>query len=302
MAKPNSACLEHQTCKTPDQTTLTLPSDTVGLEESAETLQDLNAKSEAQDYALDIPHYRPPSSTIKSGYERFEDARGFEELESPSGGLTAIECTHWLEILDPLHRYGTFLQPYYDVWLSLGAPGSFFQWLDNGDGVRVDLEGAVGFRGRTVSRQILERSRVRYCTEKERQRYRVVVKDGLLRWTSENAPGDKGRLSCVNTDLNVKWIFVIDVSGELYMCRKRKGHFHHSSFVAGGPVLAAGRISVDEGHVVCIGPNSGHYRTKWDQLMFAVEDFFGKSGLRVIPPVPCDAHNSECIRVASPSY
>lgn len=302
MAKSDSVCLEHQTQKTPDQATLTSSSNTTGVEECAETLQKLDVKCETESYALDIPQYRSSSSTIKSRYERFEDAGGFEELEPPRGGLAAIECTHWLEILDPLHRYGTFLHPYYDVWLSLGAPGSFFQWLDNGDGVRVDLERAADFRGKAVPRQVLERSRVRYCTEKERQRYRVIVKDELLRWASDNAPGGKDRLSCVNTDLNVKWIFVIDVSGELYMCRKRKGHFHHSSFVAGGPVFAAGRISVDEGRVVCIGPNSGHYRTKWDQLMFAVEDFFAKSGLRVVPPVPCDMHDSECIRVMSPSY
>lgn len=296
MAKSDPACLEHPTHKLPDLSKLTSSTGVTHQQKSTVTSQQTVLECEKQTYTLNIQQCRSPPLTVKSECERFE------ELEPPTGALTPLECTHWLEVLDPLHRYGTFLYPYYDVWLSLGAPGSFFQWLDDGEGVRVDLEGAVGFRGRVVSRQILECSRVRYCTDRERQRYRVTVRDGLLIWASDNAPGGSGKSSRVNTDSGVKWIFVIDVAGDLYMCRKRKGHFHHSSFVAGGPVLAAGRISVDDGHVVCIGPNSGHYRTKWDQLMFTAEDFFGKSGLQVIPPVPCDVHDSECIRVVSPSY
>lgn len=248
-----------------------------------------------------VPTYRSFSPNENENYDNFADGDIFKGFLS-SDGLMAIECTHWLEILDPLHRYGTFLRPYYDAWLSIGAPESFFSWLDDGDGVEVDLDGAIGFSGKVVPRGVLESSRVWYCNERERERHRVIVHDRMLVWASDDAPFGRGEMSPVQTESDVKWIFVIDVSKELYICRKRKGSFHHSSFTAGGAVLAAGRINVDNGNIVCIGPNSGHYRTTWEQLLLALEDFFGESGLQVLPPVRCRMHNSECVRVVSQGY
>lgn len=46
---------------------------------------------------------------------------------------------------------------------------------------------------------------------------------------------------------DAKWIFVLSVSKILYAGMKRKGNFQHSSFLAGGATLSAGRIVVDDG-------------------------------------------------------
>jgi len=43
-----------------------------------------------------------------------------------------------------------------------------------------------------------------------------------------------------------KWIYVLDTSGRLYVHAKYRGKFHHSSFVQGGAVLAAGGIVVEQ--------------------------------------------------------
>jgi len=46
---------------------------------------------------------------------------------------------------------------------------------------------------------------------------------------------------------DAKWIFVLSVSKILYVGMKKKGNFQHSSFLAGGATLSAGRIVVDDG-------------------------------------------------------
>lgn len=44
-----------------------------------------------------------------------------------------------------------------------------------------------------------------------------------------------------------KWIFVLSTSKILYVGIKKKGSFQHSSFLAGGATLAAGRIIAEKG-------------------------------------------------------
>lgn len=44
-----------------------------------------------------------------------------------------------------------------------------------------------------------------------------------------------------------KWIFVLSASKILYVGIKKKGSFQHSSFLAGGATLAAGRIVAEKG-------------------------------------------------------
>ncbi|CAI9769493.1 unnamed protein product [Fraxinus pennsylvanica] len=47
---------------------------------------------------------------------------------------------HWIEAIDPRHRYGNNLQLYYKVWSKSFTGQHFFFWLDFGDGKEVDLE------------------------------------------------------------------------------------------------------------------------------------------------------------------
>lgn len=44
-----------------------------------------------------------------------------------------------------------------------------------------------------------------------------------------------------------KWIFVLSVSKILYVGMKQKGTFQHSSFLAGGAALSAGRLVAEDG-------------------------------------------------------
>ncbi|GBB99360.1 hypothetical protein RclHR1_00350016 [Rhizophagus clarus] len=57
-----------------------------------------------------------------------------------------------------------------------------------------------------------------------------------------------------------KWIYVTDCRGKFYVGQKIKGYFHHSSFLAGGAIQAAGGIKARQGKLLEINPNSGHYK------------------------------------------
>lgn len=81
---------------------------------------------------------------------------------------------------------------------------------------------------------------VQYLAPSERQQYRVLP----------------------NTlPKNFSGIFVIGPDGELYIGKPRDGHFHHSSFFAGGVLTWAGEIRTNAtGQIVELTDESGHYQ------------------------------------------
>lgn len=76
----------------------------------------------------------------------------------------------------------------------------------------------------------------------ERLAYEVVIEDGkfIYKQTGDFLDTTKGTKDS-------KWIFVLSTSRTLYVGIKKKGTFQHSSFLAGGATLAAGRITVENG-------------------------------------------------------
>ncbi|KAK7265386.1 hypothetical protein RJT34_33005 [Clitoria ternatea] len=154
-----------------------------------------------------------------------------------------LALQHWLEAIDPRHRYGHNLHMYYDIWFGSQSTQPFFYWLDIGDGKEINLE--------KCPRNILQRQCIKYLGPKEREEYEVNVKNGKLVYKQD------GRL--VDTDEKSKWIFVLSTTRTLYVGRKKKGTFQHSSFLAGGATTAAGRLVSHQGSLEAIWPYSGHY-------------------------------------------
>ncbi|XP_047254563.1 IQ domain-containing protein IQM3 isoform X2 [Capsicum annuum] len=144
---------------------------------------------------------------------------------------------HWIEAIDPRHRYGHNLHIYYEEWCKTNSGQPFFFWLDLGDGKKVDLD--------ECPRSKLQKQSIKYLGPQEREHYEFIVaegkivhdKTGNLLDTTEGLPG-------------AKWIFVMSTSRRLYAGEKKKGMFHHSSFLAGGATLAAGRLVVKDGRVM----------------------------------------------------
>ncbi|ETM03547.1 hypothetical protein L917_00255 [Phytophthora nicotianae] len=173
----------------------------------------------------------------------------------------------WLEALDKQHRYGFHLRAFHKAWklemaereneTGTSEDASFFHWLDHGNGKNVDLP--------ECSQQQLRTTQVEYCNAEQRKSYE-------LKFVS-NEEDDIGRVqyaasACVvNTDELSKWIFVIDLSGRMYLGRKRKGRFHHSSFVSGAPILAAGKVIIKNGIIIAVEPHSGHFKPRLENLL-----------------------------------
>ncbi|XP_065042407.1 IQ domain-containing protein IQM1 isoform X2 [Musa acuminata AAA Group] len=145
--------------------------------------------------------------------------------------------------IDPRHRYGHNLHLYYDVWVKSESKQPFFYWLDVSDGKEVNLV--------KCPRTKLQQECIKYLGPKERQAYEVVVEDGKLLYKQNG--------KFVDTTEGSKWIFVLSTTKALYVGQKEKGSFQHSSFLAGGATIAAGRLIAKVGILKAVWPYSGHY-------------------------------------------
>ncbi|CAL4895327.1 unnamed protein product [Urochloa decumbens] len=162
---------------------------------------------------------------------------------SKNGKAQKLARQHWLEAIDPRHRYGHNLHIYYDVWSKSESTEPFFYWLDIGEGKEMNLE--------KCPRSKLQSQCIKYLGPKERQEYEVVAESGKLVYKKNGA--------FVQTLDDSKWIFVLSTTKALYVGQKKKGSFQHSSFLSGGAITSAGRLVVKEGILKAIWPYSGHY-------------------------------------------
>lgn len=76
----------------------------------------------------------------------------------------------------------------------------------------------------------------------ERLAYEVVVEDGMFLYKQS-----RELLHTTGEANGAKWIFVLSASMTLYVGKKKKGTFQHSSFLAGGATSAAGRLVIENG-------------------------------------------------------
>ncbi|KAJ7955420.1 IQ domain-containing protein [Quillaja saponaria] len=157
-----------------------------------------------------------------------------------------LALQHWLEAIDPRHRYGHNLHFYYVKWLHCQSREPFFYWLDIGEGKEVNLQ--------KCPRSKLQQQCIKYLGPMERLAYEVVLEDGKFFYKQS------AELLHATEEGDAKWIFVLSTSKTLYVGKKKKGKFQHSSFLAGGATSAAGRLVVEHGVLKAVWPHSGHYR------------------------------------------
>lgn len=206
-----------------------------------------------------------PTSATTTG-----DASGF--LIQDDGVIAGASMLHkdfWLEALDAQHRYGFHLRAFHRVWKDATCPlntrrnTSFFFWLDEGAGKTLELP--------ECSRHALQSMRVQYCDAEARKPFQVQFQATVSAHKGEQDAAEESPAAVVlaayaetqelvHTDELSKWIFVVDLRGTMFLGRKRKGLFHHSSFVAGAPIFAAGKIMIKHGRIIAIEPHSGHFK------------------------------------------
>ncbi|PWA58385.1 hypothetical protein CTI12_AA399080 [Artemisia annua] len=159
-----------------------------------------------------------------------------------------LALQHWLEAIDPRHRYGHNLRFYYLKWLHSETKEPFFYWLDIGEGKEVNLV-------EKCPRSKLQQQCIRYLGPMERKAFEVSVENGKLLYK-----GSGEFIDTTGESKGAKWIFVLSTTRTLYVGIKKKGYFQHSSFLSGGATLAAGRIVAEKGVLKAVWPHSGHYR------------------------------------------
>jgi hypothetical protein len=99
---------------------------------------------------------------------------------------------------------------------------------------------------------------VQYLDVGARERFRVHAERGLL-VDGAGRPLDPALEQYPGRDGLA--IFVMDAAGNLYASfDASRGYFHHSSFLAGGPVAAAGDFVISAGRLRAVTNASGHYR------------------------------------------
>ncbi|KAF5473402.1 hypothetical protein F2P56_010014 [Juglans regia] len=187
-----------------------------------------------------------------------------------------LALQHWLEAIDPRHRYGHNLQFYYVKWLHCESKQPFFYWLDIGEGKDINLE--------RCPRSKLQRQCIKYLGPAERKAYEVVVQDGKFIYKQSEK-----LLDTTGGPKDAKWIFVLSTSKILYVGLKNKGTFQHSSFLAGGATLSAGRLVVEDGTLKAVWPHSGHYQPteeNFQELMLFLKEH--NVDLTSVKKSPCE--------------
>ncbi|CAB4429466.1 unnamed protein product [Rhizophagus irregularis] len=214
-------------------------------------------------------------------------------LSRITSGSSWTQNTGW-KYGDEKHRYGSNLKVYHDYWLKTSSPENFFEWLDNGseraehevifkDGLLIYAQS-----GKPVHTNPPDPDSVAPADSTQNLSIPNTTEPRSL----SPAPSSQGSLNDEIEDptsteptrresteigpRREKWIYVTDCSGKFYVGQKKKGHFHHSSFLAGGAICAAGGIKVREGKLLEINPNSGHYKPAQHHFKALVERLVGE--------------------------
>lgn len=185
------------------------------------------------------------------------DKLGARFLSGPTDWkrIDARKRSYWLEYLSPKHVATNVLSAEFDFWCSgSGNPNdSFWEYLQMKPPTEATL---VKYYGGTA----------------EAERYRVVFKAGQLIQASDDSPLHTQNLSTGFSGQG--WgIFVVSFEGAMYAHQHEIGVFHHSTFLSGSAVMAAGELCCDSGVVKCITAKSGHYMPTKENLAAFVRHF-----------------------------
>jgi hypothetical protein len=123
------------------------------------------------------------------------------------------------------------------------------------DDVQTMKKDLVGEDVKVITHGIL----IHYMDDAEREASRVIPFAGKL-WTNDG-------VVVPYTKKDKKLNYVMDPKVNFYVLNQ-KGHpeLRHSSFLRGAPVSGAGNIQIDQGTIVKIDRNSGHYGPSEHQL------------------------------------
>lgn len=156
-----------------------------------------------------------------------------------------IKQSYWPEVLLPNHPYGADIADYYDSWKISKTHLNFEDFM----ALKPDhLKPASG---------------VGYLNEAERKLFEIKIRDGKI--FNSSGPIDTSKIPSDKKEASA--IYVISCDLKMYVGPYLVGKFHHSSFLAGAPVLGAGEIqTAPDGTILSISSKSGHYKPSNEQI------------------------------------
>jgi hypothetical protein len=185
---------------------------------------------------------------------------------------------YWLERLDSNHRAGYLISTKYNTWVQSGSTQTFWNWLQANGGIGLSASSRVaGYEnpeGAQWNRNYYIENGLFYKSKNDRP-----LKTSS--WSTEFSGSGWGVFVCsmpmMDPGANVG-IFVFSYNHSA-------GWDHHSSFLGGAPVMAAGEWIVDNtGKVRVMTAKSGHYMPKWENLHRFVCRFPDIPGDAIIRP------------------
>ena len=188
-----------------------------------------------------------------------------KNIGNPTAGGNKAR-SYWLEYLDPVHRPGYVLSAEFERWLVSSTTRSFWDFI-----------GSAGPADQ----------RVKYygSTPKALKRRVIFGNSGRLESMHPLHPGLFSTRNLSTVFSGTGWgIFVVDMERNLYVHKHVEGKYHHSTFLSGAPVAAAGEIAAEDGWVKVITAKSGHYMPTVDDMLRLVRSFPLILGNAVIRP------------------
>ena len=239
----------------------------------------------------------------KLRYEAFErlienvagemEASGAKMLTGPANfrQIDNTKRSYWLERVDPDSRAGYELSDKYAEWQRIKSPMTFWQWLarKNPATGAPELHFATHVKGYNNA----DGAQWEHCVYFDHGALRQAMGDSLFNtgsMSTETSGTGWGVFVCSTP--------IVDGSGNYgwfaFSYTHRAGFDHHSSFLGGQPVLAAGEWIVDgAGAIHVITAKSGHYMPQWRDLHNFVKKFDEVPGDAIIRPNLLDLKDAD---------
>jgi hypothetical protein len=180
-----------------------------------------------------------------------------------------------IEALDPKHRMGDVLRFMRREYQKLVPPAFqpklslFFLWVDGfcrEEPARAldTLVKEYGEENRQMCVDFVAAGVAYKENAEERKPYQLTFQGSKLYRGGELFDTSK----CETVHSGPGWaIYVVSPHGQWYAGSHRLGAFHHSTFLGGRPVLAAGEMVVKQGSVTLLTAKSGHYQPSMEQFV-----------------------------------
>ncbi|ECY7603715.1 TPA: hypothetical protein ACWV7F_004477 [Salmonella enterica subsp. enterica serovar Muenchen] len=215
-----------------------------------------NLKTQAQEQLLSIMKEIVSESNTSGiiGWKRVKAAL----TPIIHGANTKTKCLdeeYWAEAITNRHfakrNIACSADPF-ELWKQSDTKTNYVDWLRE---CYIQLMLKNGQEKELVTRFF---SNVKYMNHEEREHYSIYISRGKF----YNRNGMEFSTLNMESDRAGKgWgIYVRDAKNKIYINKHQRNVFHHSSFLAGGPILSAGELSINNGILVGITNKSGHYK------------------------------------------